>query len=477
MLVCVVQQAAWLKERSMSCVGTESTFLLGRPELHRNNTMLLDSNQHLVRPDYQLDAPQVAEGSAVMLGGSEISMSFPIIAVLQTELQAPTHFRVPLHSTKDTVVFKIRYGGPNTHDSLYNHAYLCFPLVKKTQHDNAAAGALQWPEILTVVEPLLKCHRNVLSIDNMHQKSYELLLPNFLAIFLPDHNTFAKHSESLSTDIRKHCLPIKDWNSAPDTISANEKYLLIMMMGTDNALQALQHHMLQQQRKSECGKDDCKVFYDDMGDLAVSAYAVSFTLRSSLMGIYDMCYDVFLNLLAVATKRSGWQNSVIEQDCAKIKLVQAKLIEESDDMQHSDYDVCVLGQRVCSYSSRIARVCVLCCDKGYVLIPLGSRVCVCSCSACLTFFFAHTDAQRLGDIAQDASRRKKRARQRDCVRRCPHHILRGHTFYLRTGQVEGRHFAGDHSHRYDTTRTAKTLGLHPPRTVRAEQREFAAQHY
>jgi len=371
MLVCVVQQAAWLKERSMSCVGTAAMFLLGRPELHRNNTMLLDSNRHLLRPDYQLDAPQVSEGSAVMLGGSEISMSFPIMAVLQTEHQTPTQFRVPLHSTKDTVVFKIRYGGPNTHDSLYNHAYLCFPLVKKTQHDNAA-GALPWPEILTVVEPLLKCHRNVLSIDNMREKSYELLLPNFLAIFLPDHNSFAKHSESLPTDIRKHCLPIKAWNSVPDTISANEKYLLIMMMGSDNALQALQHHMLQQKRKSECkhhmlpqkrksecAQDDSKVFYDDMGDLAVCAYAVSFTLRSSLMGIYDMCYDVFLNLLAVATKKSGWQNSVIKQDCAKIMLVQAKLIEESDDMQHSDDDVCVLGQRVCSYSSRIAGVCVL----------------------------------------------------------------------------------------------------------------------
>jgi len=158
-----------LKERSMSRVGNALLFLQGRQELHRNNTMLLDSNRHLMRPDFQLDAPQVAEGSAVSLGGREISMSFPILAVLQTTLQAPTRFRVPLHSTKDTVVFKIRYGGPNTHDSLYNHAYLCFPLVKKTQHDHAA-GALPWPEILTVVDPGLKCHRNVLSIDNMHEK-------------------------------------------------------------------------------------------------------------------------------------------------------------------------------------------------------------------------------------------------------------------------------------------------------------------
>ena len=457
LLVCVVQQAVWLKERSMSRVGNALLFLQGRQELHRNNTMLLDSNRHLMRPDFQLDAPQVAEGSAVSLGGREISMSFPILAVLQTTLQAPTRFRVPLHSTKDTVVFKIRYGGPNTHDSLYNHAYLCFPLVKKTQHDHAA-GALPWPEILTVVDPGLKCHRNVLSIDNMHEKSYELLLPSFLAIFLADHNTFAKQCESLATDIRKYCLPIRAWNSVPDAFSANEKYLLVMMMGTDNALQALQHHMLQLKRKSECTMGDCKVYFDDMGEFAVSAYSISFTLRSSMMGIYDMCYDVFLNLLAVATKKSGWQNSDIKKDCAKIMRVQAKLMHDGDDMEDSDDDVWVLGQGVCSYSSIIARVCV--------------------CSAArLTFCFARADARQLGGIAQDASRRKKRARQRDCVRRCSHHLLRGHTFYQPAGQVAGRHCAGDHSHQFDTTRTANTLGLHPRRPVRAEQHEFAAQHH
>jgi hypothetical protein len=132
-----------------------------------------------------------------------------------------------------------------------------------------------------------------------------------------------------------------------------------MMMGTDNALQALQHHMQQLKRKSEseCAMDDekddeeDKVYYDDMGDLAVSAYSMSFTLRSSLMGVYDMCHDVFLNLLAVATQYSGWQNSDIQKDCAKIMLVQAKLTGDSDDMQDSDHDVCVLGQGVCFYSS------------------------------------------------------------------------------------------------------------------------------
>ena len=63
--------------------------------------------------------------------------------------------------------------------------------------------------------------------------------------------------------------------------------------------------------------------------------------------LYDICYDIFLNILSVATGVSGWQNSDIRRDCAKFLRVQELMVQEPNALVFTHNDTVWLGQQVC----------------------------------------------------------------------------------------------------------------------------------
>jgi len=56
-----------------------------------------------------------------------------------------------------------------------------------------------------------------------------------------------------------------------------------------------------------------------------SATALAFTFQSSLIVLYDMCFDLFLLVQAVSNEESVYHNSEIQRLLRKVSIVQEKL--------------------------------------------------------------------------------------------------------------------------------------------------------
>jgi len=86
--------------------------------------------------------------------------------------------------------------------------------------------------------------------------------------------------------------------------------------------------------------------YTTFGDSITSAYTICFSMHSTRKAIYDPCFDVVLNLLSIATEQSGWQNSEIRQNIAKLECIQ-NLLSQGPDVEHTHDDTILLGDQVC----------------------------------------------------------------------------------------------------------------------------------
>jgi len=347
--------------RSKGMVGSNWGFMEGRSNLDCNSTMLLQANQ-AVRVSHadiqaQFEPPNVAEGSAFSLGEGEIAVSFPMIAMFHTSagtaltLKASA-YAVPLYSLysmQEMVLLRISCEPIGTHKSFANREYLCFPLRvrSKMRADNtkliegARHAVVTWPEILfrlnnkeTPFKFMQPRRDNVLC--------FGIILPNFLAIFMDEFNVYAAQSENIDTEISRRYTTKKEWNEI-QTIPVKEKYLLIMLMGSHDALR-----MLLRPSKLEMKLRRQKIpqkKYENIGTSITSAFAIAFTLSCHMKFLYDIAYDFCLNLLAVAAGNSGWHNSDIQRDCAKMMRLQDLLAPNAVSTFSAD-DSLVLGQQV-----------------------------------------------------------------------------------------------------------------------------------
>jgi len=115
------------------------------------------------------------------------------------------------------------------------------------------------------------------------------------------------------------------------------------------------------QSKKKRKQNGIHATYPDTGPSATSAFITAFTLSSCMKLLYDISYDVCLNLRSVGTGFSGWQKGRITQDCAKLMHVQA-LLEPNTSFHFSDDDSKVLGKQVILWC-----LCV-CCQKNVVVL-------------------------------------------------------------------------------------------------------------
>jgi hypothetical protein len=85
--------------------------------------------------------------------------------------------------------------------------------------------------------------------------------------------------------------------------------------------------------------------YENFGTSITSAFAIAFTLSCHMKFLYDIAFDFCLNLLAVAAGHSGWHNSDIQRDCAKMVSIQDLLAPNAVSTFSAD-DSLVLGKQV-----------------------------------------------------------------------------------------------------------------------------------
>jgi hypothetical protein len=350
-------------QRSNAMAGSVWMLLSGRRDMDCNSSMLLDANEQVhVSPEarhLQFEPQNVGEGSAFLLGEGEMVVSFPMVAMLHTRagtaltLKAAS-YEVPLFMCMhECVVLRICGDAVGTHKTLHNRGFLCYPpgIRSETREANATeiAGArhavIAWPERLFRLnneDGSMKFQRP----RGGNTLRYNRILPSFLSIFMQEHDSYAKQAEDLDSEILARFTLQQEWASIQN-ISSCEKYVLVMLMGTRNALDMLlEAKTLLATRKRKQAEHDTVNYYGNMGHSITSAHSISFSLMCCLKPLYDACFDMLLNLLAVACGVSGWQNSDIAVDCEKLLCIQA-LLSSDDEIDGSDHDnVRLLGDQV-----------------------------------------------------------------------------------------------------------------------------------
>jgi len=344
-------------------------FLDGRLQLDRNDYKLLATNEHIplsaAARALQFNPESLGEGSMISFGDGEISVKFPMIAMFHTSngtaaTLKSSSYPVALPMKDESVCLRICCDAVGTHKSWENRGFLCFPLRVRSKRRAVNAletagvpNAVLWPEVLFRLDnrnTLQNLHRPIVE----HALAFGMMFPAFLGIFMPENDVFTRKIEGLDTDIIKRYTPEKVWSDLQNT-SCNEKYILIMMLGTSKALELLQYNaVLRQPRKRRLDEPDIKD-YCTKDYVHTSAFSTCFSMQSFMKPLYDICYDIFLNILSVATGVSGWQNSDIRRDCAKFLRVQELMVQEPNALVFTHNDTVWLGQQVCFVCESMCR--------------------------------------------------------------------------------------------------------------------------
>jgi len=347
-------------ERSLSMVGSAWIALQGRKSLHPNNIVLLDTNAHIpidtIGVEQQFEEQNVGEGSSICVGDGEVSITFPAIAMFHTAVGdarslKSSAYAIPLFMSNEHVKLRVCYDAFDTHKGMSARSFMCYPLRvrSKTRVSNAALtsgvrDAVLWPEVLFRID-------NKFATDCFHQHrldyslAYGLIFPNFLAVFMAENDVFIKKMDGLDVEIARRYFSQEKWDDIQQ-VSCNIKYFLAMVLGPDKAFDMLLPPVVVPTKKR---KKDQVVYkaYLNFGDSITSAYTICFSMHSIMKAIYDPCFDVVLNLLSIATKQSGWQNSEIRQNIAKLECIQ-NLLSQAPDFEHTHDDTILVGSQVCS---------------------------------------------------------------------------------------------------------------------------------
>ena len=340
-------------------VGSAWGALQGRKSLHPNNMLLLATNTHVpmatAEDEQQFEEQNIGEGSSISLGDGEVSFTFPAIAMFHTAVGdarslKSSSYAVPLFMTNEHVRMRVCYDAFDTHKGMSARSFMCYPLRvrSKTRVSNAAQtsgvrDAVLWPEVLFRIE-------NKVATDCFHVRrldyslAYGLIFPNFLAVFMAENNVFIKKMDGLDAEIARRYCSQKKWDDIQH-VSCHEKYFLAMVLGSDKAVDMLLPPAVVPTKKRRKDQVDGKE-YPNFGDSITSAYTICFSMHGTMKAIYDPCFDVVLNLLSIATEQSGWQNSEIRQNIAKLECMQ-NLLSQGPEFEHTHDDTILLGDQVC----------------------------------------------------------------------------------------------------------------------------------
>jgi len=393
--------------RSKSMVGSTWMFLSGRQSLDCNNAMLLSGNEHLPMSqasyDAQFEPQNVGEGSAISVGDGEIAVAFPMTAMLHSASGTAltlkeSSYPVSLSMMHESVMLRICCDAVGTHKKWNQRSFLCFPprIRSKVRELNTIEIAGTSHSVVVWPEMLFRINSRDMGFKFQRPRGgkvlcYNMMLPSFLCIFLEEHNVYAKEADALENDIISKYIAQEEWKTIQN-IATKEKYLLVMMLGTQDALEMLLHARSGKEKKEAGEKQsvsvtrkrkhgatvpvdpiDPVVEYAEMGHSITSAHAVSFTLSCCFRPIYDNCYDVCLSLLAVVTGFSGWHNNDICSNIAKLVRFQELLDCDADTVLCDADDWHKIDSQVCAVLWCVWVLCCECKNQSSLKVKLGMK--------------------------------------------------------------------------------------------------------
>ena len=317
--------------------------------------------------DAQLPVSGVVEGSAISLGSGDVGVSFPVMAYLSLDAKNAQvltcdAFEVPLHMSAESVMLKFKLANQPIHQSVhdkryevYNHLTLMSKSECGTKVKSADALQPSWPDIRG-------CVQNVNTSFGFQKpiikKPYSFTLPSFLRFCMKDHAILWKTHALLKNDIKEKYRPaihqmIKHFKLEKTETCVVDSYLILMMTGGKYPY-SFDEELASKKRKADEMKD--KAVEEDLMIIAeeepefpyecegiFSVTALAFVLQSSLIVLYDMCFDLFLLVLAVSNEESIYHNSEIQRLIRKVSIVQEKLQDRSC---FSTEEIVFVGQQV-----------------------------------------------------------------------------------------------------------------------------------
>jgi len=354
-----------------SVVGTAWTRLSDNKRLPPNHMLILDKATRVWMSKEELAAQMpvsgIVEGSAISLGSGDVGVSFPSIGYLSLDAKnakvlTGDAFPIPLHSARECMMLKFKLENFPEHQPVHAKRYEVYNnLTIITQTDCGSkyqsADVLQpsWPDIRG-------CVKNVNVAFGFQKpivkKQYSFTLASFLRFCMKDHCILFKGLGSLQSDIKqKYAQEIQQMNKffklQKKEMSLLDSYLILMMTGGKYPY-SFQEEIDSKKRKAdemkgEAAKEDVTIVQDDVEEFpyesesVFSVTALAFTLQSNLVVLYDMCFDLFLLILAVSTEKALYNNSEIQSLLHKVSIVQEKLHDRSG---FSTEEIQVVGQHV-----------------------------------------------------------------------------------------------------------------------------------
>jgi len=358
-------------------VGTVWTRLSDDKPLPRNHMLILDKATRvwMSTDDFaaQMPVSGVVEGSAVSLGSGDVGVSFPVIGYLSLDAKnakvlTGDAFPIPLHAARECIMSKFKLENIPEHQPVHAKRYEVYnnlTMITETEcgSKNQIADVLKpsWPDIRGCVKNMNVAFGFQKPIV---KKQYSFTLASFLRFCMKDHGILLKGPEPLQSDIKKgYAQEIQQmkrlFKLQKQEMSLLDSYLILMMTGgkyTDSFQEENDSKKRKaDEMKGEAAQENIMIVQDDVEDFpyesesVFSVTALAFTLQSNLIVLYDMCFDLFLLILAVSTEQAVYNNSEIQHLLLKVSIVQEKLHERSG---FSTEEVQVLGQQVNTVMSR-----------------------------------------------------------------------------------------------------------------------------
>jgi len=344
----------WMQRAKLvheDAIGNMFSVVESNESLDRDNVMVLDRNEKFVWLGSQYDLSDVSGGSVINMVDGEIRVAFPSTMVLHKRSKSiqrhgrggvgrsasagphvqphdqvvGTPQKIPLTLAQNNMWMRLRL------DTEYQHIGWCGRVVAcalETKSDSTSRCTSFNPDVAVTI--YTDCNDRACDPETRRAAAYskyDCCLPHCMALFLRENSNLVLGSANSGVDQYLVGEPWKDLTRLP----RNDKYLMVMMLGTNNALEMLQGLC---QHKGPANTES--IF---------SVTAVYFSIHTALRTIYDLCYDIILKILMVSTGVSGWERANIGRLLDKLYMVDQLIQAQDDENGDPAVPVSQLGKR------------------------------------------------------------------------------------------------------------------------------------
>jgi len=347
----------WMQRAKLvheDATGNIVSMTVSNESLDRDDVMLLDRNEQFVWLGSQYSVSDVSGGSIVNMVEGEIRVAFPSTLVLHRRSKSiqrhgrggvgrsvaagpyvhphdqvvDTPQKIPLLLATNNMWMKLRLDTECQHIGWSGRVVVC---SLETRLDSTAKHTSFNPDVaVTIYTDGDNRASDIATRANAgayFNSKYDCCLPHCLSLFLRENSALVQASADNAADQYLVGEPWKDLTRLP----RNDKYLMVMMLGTSTALEMLQG-LCQHQGPATT-------------ESIFSVTAVYFSIHTALKTIYDLCFDIILKILMVSTGESGWECANISVLLDKLYMVDQLIQIQDDDLGDPAVSVSQLGKR------------------------------------------------------------------------------------------------------------------------------------